>query len=110
MYRMAVPMCEAIRFLLFGFGDCLVGPGAPPSGLVREFAKGSDAIPSVQFGNLPEVLAAPSGSVREFGKVSDAIPSGLVREFARGSGATPSGTVREFAKLGLAAPLLRTRD
>ena len=70
MYRMAVPMCEAIRFLLFGFGDCLVGPGAPPSGLVREFAKGSDAIPSVQFGNLPEVLGqlrqVQSGSLARF--------------------------------------------
>ena len=70
MYRMAVPMCEAIRFLLFGFGDCLIGPGAPPSGLVREFAKGSDAIPSVQFGNLPEVLGqlrqVQSGSLARF--------------------------------------------
>ena len=70
MYRMAVPMCEAIRFLLFGFGDCLVGPGASPSGLVREFAKGSDAIPSVQFGNSPEVLRqlrqVQSGSLARF--------------------------------------------
>ena len=70
-------MREAKRFPL-------VWLAATPSGLVREFARGSYEI--------------PPGLVQEFARGSEATPSGLVREFARGSDAIPPGLVREFAK------------